>query len=74
MGMFHLPKLVLFTSEEAHYSTLKFAAFLGIGEENVVLINTDDVGCMIPDRLEAAVLMQRELRTIPFLVIATVGK
>lgn len=39
-----LPRLVLFTSADAHYSVKKLASFMGIGTDNVYLINTDEVG------------------------------
>jgi glutamate decarboxylase len=38
--------LVLFTSIDAHYSVKKLASFMGIGADNVYLINTDDAGKM----------------------------
>jgi glutamate/tyrosine decarboxylase-like PLP-dependent enzyme len=41
-----LPKLVLFTSADAHYSVKKLASFMGIGSDNVYLIRTDDIGKM----------------------------
>lgn len=41
-----LPRLVLFTSADAHYSVKKLASFMGIGTDNVFLIDTDDVGKM----------------------------
>lgn len=47
-----MPKLVLFTSEDAHYSIKKFAAFLGLGTDNVHLVRTDRKGKMDPQHLE----------------------
>lgn len=46
-----LPRLVLFTSADAHYSVKKLASFMGIGTDNVYLINTDDVGKIDADHL-----------------------
>lgn len=43
-GLQCLPRLVLFTSSDAHYSVKKLASFMGIGTDNVYLINTDDAG------------------------------
>jgi glutamate/tyrosine decarboxylase-like PLP-dependent enzyme len=43
-GLQNLPRLVLFTSADAHYSVKKLASFMGLGTDNVYLINTDDVG------------------------------
>lgn len=51
-----MPKLVLFTSEDAHYSVKKFAAFLGLGTDNVHLVRTDRRGKMDPQHLEDLVM------------------
>lgn len=45
-GLQCLPRLVLFTSADAHYSVKKLASFMGLGMDNVYLINTDSVGKM----------------------------
>ena len=50
-GLHGLPKLVLFTSEDAHYSVKKMASFMGIGTENVGLVKTDPNGKMNVDHL-----------------------
>lgn len=71
--MSQFPRLVLFTSEEAHYSTQKFASFIGIGEDNVVLVETDDLGRMRPAQLEEDILEQLDLGARPFAVVATLG-
>ncbi|XP_064907685.1 acidic amino acid decarboxylase GADL1 isoform X3 [Columba livia] len=59
-GLSGLPRLVLFTSEECHYSMKKAAAFLGIGTENVYFIKTDERGKMIPEELEKQVQRARK--------------
>ncbi|KAG8585261.1 hypothetical protein GDO81_004949 [Engystomops pustulosus] len=41
-GLHALPRLVLFASQESHYSVKKGAAFLGIGMDNVILVETND--------------------------------
>ncbi|KAJ8935784.1 hypothetical protein NQ314_012634 [Rhamnusium bicolor] len=51
-GMYDIPRLKIFTSEECHYSVHKFASFLGIGEDNVICVDTDDVGQIITKDLE----------------------
>lgn len=45
-GLQCLPRLVLFTSADAHYSVKKLASFMGMGTDNVYLINTDSNGKM----------------------------
>ncbi|EPY83377.1 hypothetical protein CB1_000571010 [Camelus ferus] len=41
-GLSGLPRLILFTSAECHYSMKKAASFLGIGTENVCFVETDE--------------------------------
>lgn len=41
-----MPRFVIFASNDAHYSLRKMAAFLGLGENNVVLVPTDETGSM----------------------------
>lgn len=50
-GLHSLPRLVIFTSEDAHYSIKKLASFMGIGSDNVYPIRTDAVGKIQPDHL-----------------------
>ncbi|EPQ15031.1 Glutamate decarboxylase-like protein 1 [Myotis brandtii] len=40
-GLSGLPRLILFTSAECHYSMKKAASFLGIGTENICFVETD---------------------------------
>uniref|UniRef100_A0A803XU93 Glutamate decarboxylase like 1 n=1 Tax=Meleagris gallopavo TaxID=9103 RepID=A0A803XU93_MELGA len=72
-GLSGLPRLVLFTSEECHYSMKKAASFLGIGTENVYFVKTDERGKMIPEELEKQVQRARKEGSAPFLVCATAG-
>ncbi|XP_043396821.1 acidic amino acid decarboxylase GADL1 isoform X3 [Chelonia mydas] len=72
-GLSGLPRLVLFTSEECHYSMNKAASFLGIGTQNVYFITTDERGKMIPEELEKQVQRARKEGAAPFLVCATAG-
>lgn len=68
-----LPKIKIFTSEECHYSIHKFAALLGIGEENVISIKTNEVGEIIPKCLEGTIINTIQDGAIPLMVIATLG-
>ncbi|MEE6466124.1 hypothetical protein FKM82_006847 [Ascaphus truei] len=72
-GLSSVPRLVMFTSEECHYSMKKAAAFLGIGTQNVYFVKADDRGKMIPDELEKQVQRAKEEGAAPFLVSATAG-
>uniref|UniRef100_A0A8D0NBQ2 Glutamate decarboxylase 1 n=1 Tax=Sus scrofa TaxID=9823 RepID=A0A8D0NBQ2_PIG len=58
-GMRALPCIVLFVSEQGHYSVKKAAAILGIGTDNVIEVKCDERGKMIPAELEKNVLQAK---------------
>lgn len=68
-----MPRLVLFTSELAHYSTKKLAAFMGIGTDNCILVKTDKLGKIDVNDLEKKIEESIEDGATPFLVTATAG-
>uniref|UniRef100_A0ABM5GPF6 Acidic amino acid decarboxylase GADL1 isoform X1 n=1 Tax=Pogona vitticeps TaxID=103695 RepID=A0ABM5GPF6_9SAUR len=72
-GLSGMPRLVLFTSEECHYSVKKAASFLGLGTQNVYFIKCDERGKMIPEELEKQVQRARKEGSAPFFVSATAG-
>ncbi|XP_028991616.1 glutamate decarboxylase 1-like isoform X1 [Betta splendens] len=72
-GMAAAPRLVLFTSELSHYSIKKASAALGFGTENLILLNTDERGRVIPADLEAKVKEARQKGYVPMYVNATAG-
>jgi len=41
VGLFHQPQLVMFVSEDAHYSNMRSGIILGIGLNNVVAVKAD---------------------------------
>ncbi|XP_053671217.1 cysteine sulfinic acid decarboxylase [Anopheles nili] len=65
--------LVVFTSEEAHYSITKAVHWLGIGLDNLVKVKSDHRGRMIPSELENAIVSVRASGRKPFFVNATAG-
>lgn len=65
--------LVLYMSEEAHYSIEKGAIVAGIGRENVRRIPCDDDYRMDPEALERFIREDRTQGRIPFCVVATLG-
>lgn len=71
--MYAVPRLILFTSELAHYSTKKLAAFMGIGTDNCILVKTDELGKMDINDLEAKIEHSIFEGATPFLVTATAG-
>ncbi|XP_066991602.2 cysteine sulfinic acid decarboxylase [Anabrus simplex] len=72
-GLHQLPRLVMFTSEGAHYSIKKMASFMGIGSDNVYLVRTDSRGKMEVAHLEQLVEQALEEGALPFMVSATAG-
>ncbi|XP_022904309.1 cysteine sulfinic acid decarboxylase [Onthophagus taurus] len=72
-GLHNFPRLVLFTSEDAHYSVKKMASFLGIGTKNVYTIKTDDKGKINVDLLKNEIERVKSEGGVPFMVSATAG-
>ncbi|KAJ6645878.1 Acidic amino acid decarboxylase GADL1 [Pseudolycoriella hygida] len=72
-GLCNLPRLVLFTSEDSHYSVQKLASFMGIGSDNVYKIKTDSRGKLQVDHLEMEIQRAKSEGALPFLVSATAG-
>ncbi|XP_077275080.1 cysteine sulfinic acid decarboxylase-like [Temnothorax americanus] len=72
-GLSQMPRLVVFTSEDAHYSVKKLAALLGIGYDNVYLVKVDSCGKMVVSDLEAQIARAVEEDAVPLMVSATAG-
>lgn len=66
-------QLRMYTSDQAHSSVDKAIITLGIGEENLVKVATDDAFAMRPEALQAAITADRAAGLTPAAVIATVG-
>lgn len=71
--MHALPRLAVFTSEDAHYSVVKMATLMGLGSENVRLVRADARGRMDATHLEELVTAAREEGLHPLMVSATAG-
>jgi aromatic-L-amino-acid/L-tryptophan decarboxylase len=67
------PRLVLYTSVEAHWCVEKAAAILGIGLENVRRVPVDDDRKMRVGALEATIRADRTAGLEPACVVATPG-
>lgn len=63
----------VYASAEAHMSISKAVALLGIGTENLRLIQVDDCFRMIAARLEEALRADRKSGVTPIVVVATAG-
>jgi aromatic-L-amino-acid/L-tryptophan decarboxylase len=69
----HPAPLRIYTSTEAHHSTHKAAALLGIGRANVASVATDDRLRMDVDDLVRRIEQDRRAGSDPFCVVATAG-
>lgn len=65
--------MVIYTSEESHYSNDKNASFAGIGRKNIRYIQADSKGRMIPEKLEAQIAEDLNNGFVPTYVNATAG-
>jgi len=67
------PKLVMFTSDQSHYSYLKGSRLSGIGSKNLIEVKTDERGQMCPKALDEAIQKSKADGGVPFFVGATAG-
>ena len=65
--------LVGYCSREAHSSFQKAARIIGLGSENLRVIETDDQHAICPQALATAIAADRSAGRTPFFVGATVG-
>lgn len=72
-GVEVLPRLRLFASPHSHFSVVKAARLLGLGEEAVITVPADDRHRMRPRALDAALETCRGEGLVPAGVVATAG-
>jgi sulfinoalanine decarboxylase len=65
--------LIIYTSEECHYSNAKNASFAGIGKNNIRYIKADSKGRIIPKKLEEQIIEDLANGLTPAYVNATAG-
>jgi glutamate/tyrosine decarboxylase-like PLP-dependent enzyme len=65
--------LIVYASEQCHYSIDKSADILGLGREGVRKIPTDDRFHIIPDALREAISKDREAGKIPCCIVGVAG-
>jgi aromatic-L-amino-acid/L-tryptophan decarboxylase len=65
--------MCIYVSEEAHYSIAKAAGMLGLGEDHVRQVKTDDGFRMDLDHLQRLVDQDRAAGHLPFCVVASAG-
>lgn len=68
-----LPRLRIYTSDQAHSSAEKAAIAIGLGEENVVRIPSDDQFRIDVNSLGQSIAKDRQNGLQPMAVVATVG-
>ncbi|KAH9498242.1 hypothetical protein Btru_008067 [Bulinus truncatus] len=73
VGLYGLPCLRCYISEDGHYSLKKAANYLGLGEENVVAIHTDSSGRIVPEDLRQKIMADINQGYVPLFVMATCG-
>ncbi|XP_032682429.1 glutamate decarboxylase isoform X1 [Odontomachus brunneus] len=66
-------QLVMFTSDQCHYSVKSCASVCGLGTDNCVMVPSDERGRIIPSKLEELILERKARGHIPFFVNATAG-
>ncbi|KAG8235832.1 hypothetical protein J437_LFUL016093 [Ladona fulva] len=66
-------QLVMYTSDQCHYSVKSCAAVCGLGTDHCVEVPSDSRGRMIPSELERLILERRKRGDVPFFVNATAG-
>jgi aromatic-L-amino-acid decarboxylase len=67
------PRLVAYTSAQAHSSVEKAMGIAGVGRDKLRLIEVDEQYAMRVDRLAEAIERDRSQGLLPFFVCATVG-
>jgi aromatic-L-amino-acid decarboxylase len=72
-GRADIPRLRMYTSEQAHSSIEKGAIVAGIGISGVRKIPVDNEYRMIPRALEEAIIEDKKAGWLPFCVCSTVG-
>lgn len=73
IGCFGLTPLVAFTSDESHYSIQKAVHWLGIGTDNLIIVKTNQDGCMSVESLVENIEQVIKSNRQPFFVNATAG-
>lgn len=65
--------LVILVSERGHYSLKKAADLLGLGQQNIIAIKTDEANRIVPEALESKILELRAKHIEPFAVVGVAG-
>lgn len=72
-GIYKRPVMRVYCSDEAHSSVEKAVKIAGLGSENLVKIETDNIYRMIPAKLEEAIEYDIRCGYYPLCVVAAIG-
>ncbi|PJA08715.1 MAG: hypothetical protein COX70_02980, partial [Flavobacteriales bacterium CG_4_10_14_0_2_um_filter_32_8] len=72
-GLTNAPKFSIFLSDQAHYSFLKSAIFMGFGSDSIVKIASNEIGQMDTPSLVKAIEIEKQKNRIPLLLIGVAG-
>lgn len=72
-GLFGLPAMTVYASEQTHSSIEKGVKIAGFGRKNYRTIGVDGNYAMKPEELEAAIIRDEEAGYTPCCVVATIG-
>eukprot|EP01126_Amoeba_proteus_P062039 TRINITY_DN8383_c0_g1_i15.p1 TRINITY_DN8383_c0_g1~~TRINITY_DN8383_c0_g1_i15.p1 ORF type:complete len:502 (-),score=102.51 TRINITY_DN8383_c0_g1_i15:60-1565(-) len=72
-GLYGGPRLTAYTSDQTHYSISRGCSLAGLGTHSLRIIDTDERGCMVAEKLEERILEDVALGFKPFYVCATAG-
>jgi aromatic-L-amino-acid decarboxylase len=73
VGFYDRQKFTVYCSTETHSSMEKAVKIIGLGKENLRKIEVDHRFAMVPEKLEEAVIRDKERGFIPLAVVATFG-
>lgn len=66
-------RLTVYASEDCHYSIRKNMGIIGLGRQNLRLVECDERGRMKPDALDALIAADRRTGAVPVAIVATAG-
>ena len=72
-GVQGLPPLRILTSKASHYSISKGAILEGLGLDNIISVESNDRGEMIPEELESEIKKSLARGEVPYFANITVG-
>jgi aromatic-L-amino-acid decarboxylase len=66
-------RAVIYASGESHHTIKRSAGVLGIGRDNVVVIESDQMGRMVPSALEAQIKKDNANKVLALAIVANAG-